>query len=108
MEVLVGLKYEKVLAIYNWFVEAKGDWCFLVLVFVMIKAVNNVVFLVYGGIQIGLEEKVYDICMLLGEQEGEVVIVGLFGYELVYFYEKYQWWLGFVKVYQELEIGRIL
>ncbi|WP_421946681.1 hypothetical protein [Phaeodactylibacter xiamenensis] len=108
MEALVGPKYEKALAIYNRLVEAKGDRRFPVPAFAMTKAANNAAFLVYGGTQIGLEEKAYDICMSLGEQEGEAAIAGLLGHELVHFYEKHQWRSGFAKAYQELEIGRTL
>lgn len=108
MEALVGPKYEKALAIYNKLVEAKGDRRFPVPAFTMTKAANNAAFLVYGGTQIGLEEKAYDICMSMGEQEGKAAIAGLLGHELVHFYEKHQWRSSFAKAYQELEIGRTL
>ena len=108
MEALVGPKYEKALAIYNKLVETKGDRRFPVPAFAMTKAANNAAYLVYGGTQIGLEEKAYDICMSMGEEEGEAAVAGLLGHELVHFYEKHQWRSSFAKAYQELEIGRTL
>jgi tetratricopeptide (TPR) repeat protein len=108
MEALVGPKYEKALAIYKKLVETKGDRRFPVPAFTMTKAANNAAFLVYGGTQIGLEEKAYDICMSMGETEGEAAIAGLLGHELIHFYEKHQWRSSFAQAYRELEIGRTL
>ncbi|MEQ8706025.1 MAG: hypothetical protein RIC19_18995 [Phaeodactylibacter sp.] len=108
MEELVGEKYENALAIYNKLVETKGDRRFPVPAFAMTKAANNAAFLVYGGTQIGLEEKAYDICMSLGETQGEAAIAGLLGHELVHYYEKHQWRSSFAQAYTELEIGRRL
>jgi tetratricopeptide (TPR) repeat protein len=108
MEALVGEKYEKARAIYDKLVEAKGDRRFPVPAFTMTKETNNAAFLVYGGTQIGLEEKAYDICMSMGEAEGEAAVAGLLGHELIHFYEKHQWRSGFAQAYSELEIGRRL
>ena len=108
MEEIVGPKYQEALAIYNRLVEAKGDKRFSPPNFIMTPAANNAAFLVYGGTQIGLEEKAYDICMSLGEEEGKTAIAGLLGHELVHFYEKHQWRSSFANAYQELQIGRTL
>lgn len=108
MEALVGEKYEKARAIYDKLVETKGDRRFPVPAFTMTKETNNAAFLVYGGTQIGLEEKAYDICMSMGEAEGEAAVAGLLGHELIHFYEKHQWRSGFAQAYAELEIGRRL
>lgn len=108
MEALVGEKYKKARAIYDKLVEAKGDRRFPVPAFTMTKETNNAAFLVYGGTQIGLEEKAYDICMSMGEAEGEAAVAGLLGHELIHFYEKHQWRSGFAQAYAELEIGRRL
>lgn len=108
MEALVGPKYEKARTIYDKLVEAKGDLRFPVPAFTMTKETNNAAFLVYGGTQIGLEEKAYDICMSMGDAEGEAAVAGLLGHELVHFYEKHQWRSGFAQAYSELEVGRRL
>ncbi len=108
MERLVGPKYEEARAIYNKLVATKGDRRYPVPTFIMTKHANNAAFLVYGGTQIGLEEKAYDICKSLGEEEGKAAIAGLLGHELIHFYEKHQWRSSFANAYQELQIGRTL
>ena len=66
-----GPKYERASKIYNKLADARGDYRFPLPVFVLSSSEQNVAFLEGDGLSIGLEEKAYDLCMSLGEKEGE-------------------------------------
>ena len=103
-----GPKYERASKIYNKLADARGDYRFPLPVFVLSSSEQNVAFLEGDGLSIGLEEKAYDLCMSLGEKEGENAIATLLGHELTHFYEKHQWRRGFADAYADLKVGREL
>lgn len=103
-----GPKYERAVKIYNKLVETRGDHRYPVPAFVISSSQQNVAFLEGDGLSIGLEEKAYDLCMSLGEEEGENAIAALLGHELTHFYEKHQWRRGFADAYVDLKVGREL
>ncbi|PHN07767.1 tetratricopeptide repeat protein [Flavilitoribacter nigricans] len=103
-----GPKYERALKVYNKLADARGDRRFPLPAFVMSSSEQNVAYLEGDGLSIGLEEKAYDLCMSLGEKEGENAMAALLGHELTHFYEKHQWRRGFADAYIDLKVGREL
>lgn len=100
-----GPKYEKAVKIYNKLADARGDHRFPIPAFVMSAAEENVAYLESDGLSIGLEEKAFDLCMSMGEREGENVLAAILGHELTHFYEKHQWRRGFAQDYIDLKVG---
>jgi len=107
-EINSGPKFEKAFAIYSDLVEARGDNRYPVPAFRMAKSAKYVAFLEADGLSIGIEEKAFDLCLSLGEREGENALATLIGHELIHFYEKHQWRTNFAEAFSELEIGRTL
>lgn len=103
-----GERYEKAKAIFDRLAEARGDYRFPVPKFIMSNRENNVAYLEGDGLSIGLEVKAYDLCMSLGEKEGENALAALLGHELTHFYEKHQWRRGFAEANNNLDVGRTL
>jgi tetratricopeptide (TPR) repeat protein len=98
-------KFQKAELIYKRLVEARGDRRFNPPKFKMDSNERFAAYLESDGLSIGLEEKIYDLCMGLGEKEGEKAIAAILGHELTHFYEKHQWRTGFVNSFEGLKVA---
>jgi tetratricopeptide (TPR) repeat protein len=100
-------KYQRAKAVYDRLVKAKGDFRYPVPEFVMSSDERMVAWMNYNDVQIGLEEKAYDVCAGFGDLQ-EAAIATLLGHELTHYYEKHSWRRDFVEQFRELEIGKRL
>lgn len=103
-----GPRFAKAVEVYQRLVEARGDHRFPVPAFKISQSTKWVAFLEGDGLSIGLEEKAFDLCMAMGEEEGTAAIAALLGHELTHFYEKHQWRSGFADAFQDLKVGKEL
>lgn len=97
-------KYKKAKGVYDRLVQAKGDFRYPIPEFVMSREERMVAWMNYDGLQVGLEEKAYDVCQNFGGQ-GEAAMATLLGHELTHYYEKHAWRRGFAANFQDLDIG---
>ena len=97
-------KYRQAKAVYDRLVQAKGDFRYPIPEFIMSSDERMVAWMNYDGLQIGLEEKAYDVCQNFGPK-GDAAIATLLGHELTHYYEKHAWRRGFAANFQDLEIG---
>lgn len=103
-----GEDYERVLAIYNKLIEARGDYRFPAPKLLLSSNEANVAYLESGGMSIGLELKALNVIKKMGEEKGDNALAALLGHELTHFYEKHQWRRGFASTYDNLQIGKDL
>jgi len=99
-------KFVRANKVYERLVEARGDKRFLQPEFFIASSEQNGSFLTDDGLRIGLEEKTYDLCMELGEEEGENAIAAILGHELTHYYEKHQWRMRFMNEFAELVVAQ--
>ncbi len=97
-------KYQHALKIFNKLVEARGDFRHPVPTLTMSKTVQYVASMDYQKLEIDLEEKAYDVCMMMGDS-ADAAIAFLLGHELSHYYEKHAWKRGFVADFKDLAIG---
>ncbi|PHN08089.1 hypothetical protein [Flavilitoribacter nigricans] len=97
-------KYRQAKAVYDRLVQAKGDFRYPIPEFVMSRDERMVAWMDYDGLQIGLEEKAYDVCQNFGGL-GDAAMATLLGHELTHYYEKHAWRRGFAANFQDLDIG---
>jgi len=101
------VKYNHALAIYNRLVAARGDYRAAIPDFVMSRDVRRVAWMNYDRMEIGLEEKAYDICMTFGA-DADAALAAMIGHELSHYYEKHGWRRDFAQQYADLEVGKQL
>jgi tetratricopeptide (TPR) repeat protein len=97
-------EYKRALAVYERLVQARGDFRYPVPTFVLSAAEEQVAYVRYDQLEIGLEKKAYDVCASYGE-DAEAAIAFLLGHELTHYYEKHAWRRGFVADHKDLKIG---
>ena len=97
-------KYHRAKAVYDRLVAAKGDFRYPIPEFVMSRDERMVAWMNYDALEVGLEEKAYDVCRQLGAGE-DAAMATLLGHELTHYYEKHAWRRGFAANFQDLEIG---
>ncbi|MCB0628141.1 MAG: hypothetical protein R2824_31545 [Saprospiraceae bacterium] len=97
-------KYQRARAVYDRLVQAKGDFRYPIPDFVMSRDERMVAWMNYNAVQIGLEEKAYDVCAAFGELQ-DAAMATLLGHELTHYYEKHAWRRGFAAEFQDLDIG---
>lgn len=100
-------KFKLAKKIYDDLYEARGDKRFQKPKFVMNRDESLVAWMDYQNVQIGLEEKAFDICASFGDQK-ETALAILLGHELTHYYEKHAWRRSFASGNDDLEIGREL
>lgn len=97
-------KYRIAKKVYERLVQAKGDFRYPIPNFVMSRDERMVAWMNYGAVQIGLEEKAYDVCAAFGPLQ-DAAIATLLGHELTHYYEKHAWRRGFAAEFRDLDIG---
>ncbi len=101
------IKYNHALAIYNRLVAARGDYRSAIPDFVMSRDVRRVAWMNYDRMEIGIEEKAYDVCMTFGA-DADAALASMIGHELSHYYEKHGWRRDFAQQYADLEVGKQL
>lgn len=97
-------KYHHAKSVYDRLVQAKGDFRYVIPEFVMTRDERMVAWMNYDAVQIGLEEKAYDVCKQFGEKS-DAAIAMLLGHELTHYYEKHAWRRSFAASFRDLDIG---
>lgn len=97
-------KYQIANAVYKKLVAARGDARYPAPRFVMSRATSDGALMSYDSLKITLEERAYDVCASFGEQRDQALAI-ILGHELIHYYEKHGWRLGFANEYRQLDIG---
>ena len=100
-------KYKFAKKIYDDLYEARGDKRFQKPEFVMNRDESLVAWMDPKEIQIGLEEKAYDICASFGDQKATALAI-LLGHELTHYYEKHAWRSSFASDNDDLDLDKQL
>ncbi|MEO6759233.1 MAG: M48 family metalloprotease, partial [Saprospiraceae bacterium] len=99
-----SLKYRRALGIYNKLVAARGDYRYAIPDFVMTRDEQKVAWLNFDRLEVGIEEKAYDVCMTFGP-DADAALAQLLGHELSHYYEKHNWRRDFARQFKDLAVG---
>lgn len=103
-------KWEVANEVFTNLVEAKGVKNMPVPKFKMVTSQRNVAWFNPNTIEVGLEEKAYDICTSFGKDSLNV-LAAIIGHELIHYYEKHGWTelfaADFANMEMSAEIGRL-
>jgi tetratricopeptide (TPR) repeat protein len=100
-------KFKTVMRVLARLIMARGDKRSQKPKLVMSKKQRYVAYMNSRTVEIGIEEKAYDICAALGPDSLNALAV-LLGHEIVHYYEKHNWTNNFAKKNLEIETGRTL
>ncbi len=101
------VKYQRAKRIFEKLVAARGDSRYAVPDFVMTKNVQKVAWMNYDRLEVGIEEKAFDVCMTFGK-DADAALASLLGHELSHYYEKHSWRRDFARQYSDLAVGKQL
>ena len=89
-------KYKTAKKVFDALIEARGDRRMQRPEFVMSRKERYVAWMNPNAVEIGLEEKAFDICMSFGDDSLNVIAIML-GHEIAHYYEKHNWTKHFAK-----------
>ncbi|MEO6760074.1 MAG: hypothetical protein ABIO24_11525, partial [Saprospiraceae bacterium] len=99
-----SLKYRRAVRIYNKLVAARGDYRYAIPDFVMTRDEQKVAWMNFDRLEVGIEEKAYDVCMTFGP-DADAALAQLLGHELSHYYEKHNWRRDFARQFKDLAVG---
>ena len=104
---VTGYKYEVANRVFTALLKARGDFRLQAPALVMNTRERYVAWMDPDNIQIGLEEKAYNICMSFGKDSLNA-LAALLSHELTHYYEKHDWSRHFVRENEDLETAHEL
>lgn len=104
---VTGYKYEVANRVFTALLKARGDYRLQTPTLVMNTRERYVAWMDPDNIQIGLEEKAYDVCVAFGK-DSLIALAALLSHELTHYYEKHDWSRHFVRENEDLETAHEL
>ncbi|MBL7825874.1 MAG: hypothetical protein JNJ57_04530 [Saprospiraceae bacterium] len=106
-EKVKGYKYQVTNQVFSALLKARGDYRLQAPELVMSKKQRYVAWMNPDLVQIGLEEKAYDICVSFGKDSLNA-LAALLSHELTHYYEKHDWNRHFVRENESIEAAQEL
>ncbi|MEZ4892497.1 MAG: hypothetical protein R2778_05730 [Saprospiraceae bacterium] len=100
-------KFKTAKKVFDKLVAARGDFRYPIPDFVMSDQEKKVAWMNYDRLEVGIEEKAYNVCMKFGA-DSEAALAMLLGHELSHYYEKHNWRREFARQYYDLAVGKDL
>ena len=102
-----GQKFETAKKVFDALIQARGDRRMQVPTFVMSRKERYVAWMNPNAVEVGLEEKAYDICTSFGDDSLNVMAI-MIGHEIAHYYEKHSWKKHFAKSHKDLDALELL
>ncbi|MEZ5039810.1 MAG: hypothetical protein R2828_07960 [Saprospiraceae bacterium] len=102
-----GYKYEVTQQVYDQLIKARGDLGGMVPALVMNNGTSLIAWMDPAKLQIGIEEKAYDVCTSFGADSLNA-LAALLAHEVTHYYEKHDWARQFAQQNESLATAESL
>lgn len=99
LQPVTGYKYEVALAVFNNLLRARGDSRQQAPTLAMNNGEQYMAWMAPESVQVGIEERAYDVCASFGADSLSALAV-LLAHELIHYYEKHDWSRNFAHLHK--------